>query len=1115
MNLRKALSVVLLTLLLVSFFPFGEIIPVSVALPMSTGQVIQNVDSCISQVNVIASQLNITYIYFSQNDEELLDTIIETLLTIKAEFSALAASLGSLSSAIDSLFVDSEIPTDLTSALDSSQSLVTTCYLLTNETITITLQGTVMGNKFQQLIDNTILLKDKLETIKQLLLQNSYTLTVNSEKGEPSPTVGSHDFASGSSITANVTLTINEGSNVWKCNGWTGTGSVPSSGSSNSVTFILTENSSITWNWTLPQTSETIYIREDGSIDPPTAQIKREGNLYTIEENIHTLSWGGCLIVQRSNIEIDGQGCTLEGRGVYTGEVYLQRGIKLESVNNVTISNLKITNFDYAVDVSLSNNNHFYNTNITNNGYGISFYSSNNNTLSHNQVIYTVHDSISLDDSSNNIFSENNITNNEDAVTLDPDSNSNIFQNDNISNNEYAVWLSGLNNIVDGCNITDNDFGIIIRQGIGNVISSNNISSNTGNLAHYGFGVHISWYSEHNEVIQNTIMDNGYGIRIEDDGAHLPNSLYNVISENLVTNNLYSINIDYSRHTIVSTNSIFSNTYGIRVYSASNTTISNNNIVNNDGIGVFLDHYCQQCIISRNNIRNNIGGIYLTDNSGQNFIFQNDFADNDVQAYVSDSVNVWDEGYPSGGNYWSDYEGLDNNEDGIGDTPYIINENNEDRYPLMDTHKSSNETPVLLVHGFQLGPFDPVEIIWKDLAEFLSGNTINETQVLGSFWKLEAENDDYRTVYISNYANRVWPTTADIRRYSKALSFEIEIIRAIEGVNEIDIVAHSMGGLVSRTYIENSDFLLNIFSSPYNNDVRKLIMIGTPNHGGIFPNLFGDLGIPIPLPPQNSILQMFPLSLFLQSLNGGDTGTILDVEYYTIAGNRYPWPLPRGDKLVAVDSVELDEVPDYREAVFPFDHTQLIHHELTFDRVVSFLSGVESNVGDFEFAGLCSYAELRVYDSSGRVTGLIDSEIQEEIPNSSYTDESVIIYSPSDSYSYELVGNGTGAYNLTLISNVAGVNRIFDASNISITVNEIHQYTVDWQVLLQGGEGVTVQIDLDGDGVFEEFINSDAELTYNEFEEEREIIPESYSLIMLLIFAIVITFVTINRKKFS
>jgi hypothetical protein len=79
-----------------------------------------------------------------------------------------------------------------------------------------------------------------------------------------------------------------------------------------------------------------------------------------------------------------------------------------------------------------------------------------------------------------------------------------------------------------------------------------------------------------------------------------------------------------------------------------------------------------------------------------NKIHHNNFVNNDgKQAYeLGGPINTWDDGYPSGGNYWSDYTGEDNDGDGIGDTPYEIPEGiNEDRYPLMDPWGGLNLPP--------------------------------------------------------------------------------------------------------------------------------------------------------------------------------------------------------------------------------------------------------------------------------------------------------------------------------------------------------------------------------------------------------------------------------------
>jgi hypothetical protein len=135
---------------------------------------------------------------------------------------------------------------------------------------------------------------------------------------------------------------------------------------------------------------------------------------------------------------------------------------------------------------------------------------------------------------------------------------------------------------------------------------------------------------------------------------------------------------------------------------------------------------------------------------------------------------------------------------------------------------------------------------------------------------------------------------------------------------------------------------------------------------------------------------------------------------------------------------------------------------------------------------LCSSAHLRVYDSQGRAAGLIEGEVAQEIPNSIYDREReiVIIFFPIDSYYYEVVGTDEGSYGLGVDSVEDGESTTFTAADIPTTSRAVHQYTIDWETLSQGGEGVTVQVDSDGDGKFEDTFTSDDELTQDEFLEE-------------------------------
>ncbi|MEA3292900.1 MAG: hypothetical protein U9P88_00230 [Patescibacteria group bacterium] len=137
--------------------------------------------------------------------------------------------------------------------------------------------------------------------------------------------------------------------------------------------------------------------------------------------------------------------------------------------------------------------------------------------------------------------------------------------------------------------------------------------------------------------------------------------------------------------------------------------------------------------------------------------------------------------------------------------------------------------------------------------------------------------------------------------------------------------------------------------------------------------------------------------------------------------------------------------------------------------------------------GVCEYRkgdyETRVYDSQGRVTGLVNGEIKEEIPNAFYDPESrgIAIFDTENSYVYELFGIKEGNYQFEK-SFIQGAEAVtFNAINIPIFPGDTHRYKFDWDALLREEEGATLLIDADGDGVFEKTINSDIKFTCQEF----------------------------------
>ena len=147
----------------------------------------------------------------------------------------------------------------------------------------------------------------------------------------------------------------------------------------------------------------------------------------------------------------------------------------------------------------------------------------------------------------------------------------------------------------------------------------------------------------------------GDGIRL----YYSPNG--NNVSENNVVNNVVGIHISLSSdNNTISQNNVTGNSRGVEFWDSSDNTVSEN-VISNNGVGAYISE------------------------ASSNKFYHNNFMGNIPQVYFSTSGfgNIWDDGYPSGGNYWSDYNGTDANHDGIGDTSYTIDGNNTDHYPLM------------------------------------------------------------------------------------------------------------------------------------------------------------------------------------------------------------------------------------------------------------------------------------------------------------------------------------------------------------------------------------------------------------------------------------------------
>jgi parallel beta-helix repeat protein len=259
-----------------------------------------------------------------------------------------------------------------------------------------------------------------------------------------------------------------------------------------------------------------------------------------------------------------------------------------------------------------------------------------------------------------------------------------------------------------------------------------------------------------NCVISANIVDNNNKTSVAFVGIFLHSSERNTITGNDVRNNPIGINVRQSSSNTVIENRVTHAHLGIQVCNTSNNNLVSGNNLTDCEIGVAVNQGSQHNRLFRNQIEcsNETGiGIGVSSNnnlvvanaiadsyygirilsSSNNTLYHNRIIDNNIQGYVTGGyTNQWDNGYPSGGNYWSNcnkkdlFSDLDQNQpgsDGIGDTPYAIDSYNIDNYPL-------------------IGMLSEFKVISESTVQTISNSTIYDFQFNGTAVSFNVSGED-------------------------------------------------------------------------------------------------------------------------------------------------------------------------------------------------------------------------------------------------------------------------------------------------------------------------------------------------------------------------------------
>ena len=313
--------------------------------------------------------------------------------------------------------------------------------------------------------------------------------------------------------------------------------------------------------------------------------------------------------------------------------------LALINCRDITVKNLNIINNFFGLLLFNTSNSTITHNYIGNNMKGIWLQYSYDITIYDNNIDSNSDDGIRLENSKRILIEGNTIQNTgRNGIYLGGGSDNNyIIENMMTENGNYAINIeASSNNTIINNEVTGSYFALRLYSSTKNKIESNRINSpksESAKLTHCYQGIVIDHDSDNNVIVRNIISNNfEYGIKIQ-------SSSYIFVSENDISNNKIGLQIGSSSSNTITANNISdSSEFAIRFLNSNNTVFQNNNLINN------------------------VKQIYSYGARGP-------------------SVNIWDN--RTIGNFWSDYDGQDTNNDGKGDSPYIIDEYNQDNYPLI------------------------------------------------------------------------------------------------------------------------------------------------------------------------------------------------------------------------------------------------------------------------------------------------------------------------------------------------------------------------------------------------------------------------------------------------